>query len=117
MVARESMAASYDEELARFVAAFVVHLDEQHPWRLDALCREHAELDWHRPATPATRAVCAQCLVASECAVFLGRRTPRPRARRASKPTHRRLRCDGCGGVLPPGRVGLCCECEEHAAA
>jgi WhiB family redox-sensing transcriptional regulator len=45
----------------------------QEPWRKDALCREHRDLNWF-PArgeqVDRQRAVCGRCAVASECLDF-----------------------------------------------
>jgi len=50
--------------------------------------------------------------------VIAGRTPPPGRARTpAKKPKAKRVACDECGGLLPPGRVGLCCGCQTSAAA
>jgi WhiB family redox-sensing transcriptional regulator len=104
------------------------------PWRKDALCREHPEVNFYpdrgQSSAPA-KAVCRDCLVKRECLVFAmsnrdayehgvwggtipwerrellrGHQSPGSAPR---KPL--RVHCPGCDDVLPPGRVGLCCDC------
>jgi WhiB family redox-sensing transcriptional regulator len=64
-----------DELLAEAVVAIRDELDRQHPWRLDALCREpryeSARFFPQRGAStePAT-SVCGRCRVRDECVAF-----------------------------------------------
>jgi predicted nucleic acid-binding Zn ribbon protein len=103
-------------------------------WWKDALCREHCEVNFYpdrgQSNAPA-KAVCRVCLVRRECLVFamsnrdaydhgvwggtvpserrellLGHHSPGMAPR-----TPPRVHCPGCGDSLPPGRVGLCCDC------
>jgi hypothetical protein len=47
-----------------------------HPWRKDASCREHPEVNFfpgygaHPDAIEAPRAICRECLVQCECADY-----------------------------------------------
>ena len=124
------------EELAYAVALLVARLDVEHPWRRDALCREYETAIFFpargESAEPA-RQVCARCVVRVECASYVGteirfeerchgvwagtsgrdRRRARWVATKPAKPS--RVPCELCGGLLPAGRVGRCCDCVEAA--
>jgi hypothetical protein len=64
------MDTSTVEDLAYVIAALVAELDREHPWRRDALCREHADLFAAATDLSAARAVCAECSVTRECEAF-----------------------------------------------
>ena len=50
------------------VAAFVEAVGPTLPWKADALCREHPELDWFDDRhQDAAKDVCSRCLVRVEC--------------------------------------------------
>jgi Transcription factor WhiB len=64
----------YDaESLAYAVGVLISSLDRDHPWRKDALCREHPEVNFFtgrgESTAPAVR-VCSHCAVRAECRQF-----------------------------------------------
>jgi hypothetical protein len=66
--------ACHDEDLAYAIAAIVRHLDDEHPWRRDALCREYTDqgYTWFPRQGGVddallAAAVCARCPVQVEC--------------------------------------------------
>lgn len=59
-----------DEQLALGVVALFARLEVEEPWRRDALCREHPEVNFfpaRRESAEPARAICARCLVNREC--------------------------------------------------
>jgi WhiB family redox-sensing transcriptional regulator len=64
-----------DRRLAVTLFDIAVELERRHPWRRDAACREHPELDWfprpgRRDYGAQARAVCDGCAVRVECLAF-----------------------------------------------
>jgi WhiB family redox-sensing transcriptional regulator len=62
-----------DALLAALLWDELAQLDEREPWRLDAVCREHPELDFfprRGQRIDPLRFVCGRCLVRQECAAF-----------------------------------------------
>ncbi|MEX1007667.1 MAG: WhiB family transcriptional regulator [Acidimicrobiia bacterium] len=104
------------------------------PWRKDALCCEHPEVNFYPDrgqSGASAKVVCRDCLVKRECLLFAmsnrdafehgvwGGTIPSERRellRRHQSPglaprTPPSVHCPGCDDILPPGRVGLCCDC------
>jgi Transcription factor WhiB len=112
-------------ELACAVALIVEHLDKTHPWRRDALCREHPEINWFPSggqSGEAAVAICNLCTVRDECHQFMAQSddghlagiwaatTGRQRRQSHSKRGrvfryHATRTCDGCGTAFVEKRI------------